>query len=269
MIHGMATHGLGSKSVELFEDMVRSRIKPNVVTFVALLSGCTHAGLVDEGLRYYEKMKSEFGIAPTIEHYGCVVDLLGRAGLIREAVEFINQMPMLANAAVLGSLLNACRVHRNVEIGGFIARLLIKEEPLNGALYMSLLSLYGEAYRWDDVKKVKEEMKKVGCRKSPGCSLIEVNGVCYEFISGDESYRAISELCLRLALLGTAIEEECNGIFLRCFEPLIRWCYSSSISATEFLNKRVLTSDFTYYFCCTLLFDSNKPIEVIVTVCFS
>ncbi|KAK9157378.1 hypothetical protein Scep_003952 [Stephania cephalantha] len=213
MIHGMSTHGLGYKSVELFEDMVRLGIKPNVVTFVALLSGCTHAGLVDKGLRYYEKMKSEFGIAPTIEHYGCVVDLLGRAGLIREAVEFINQMPMQANAAVLGSLLNACRVHRNVEIGEFIVRLLIKEEPLNGALYMSLLSLYGEACRWDDVKKVKGEMKKVGCRKIPGCSLIEVNGVCYEFISGDKSYQAISELCLRLALLGTAIEEECNERF--------------------------------------------------------
>ncbi|OVA13583.1 Pentatricopeptide repeat [Macleaya cordata] len=208
MISGMAIHGFGERSMELFEDMVRSGVKPNVVTFVGLLSGCTHAGLVKEGLMYFERMKSEFGIEPTVEHCGCVVDFLGRGGLIDQAVEFMKEMTMEANAAMWGALLNACKVHKNIKVAELAAKWLVREEPWNGAIYMSLLSLYGEVGRWDDVEKVKREMKEVGCRKSPGCSLIEVNGVCYEFVVGDKSYPPALQVCLKMEELIREVKEK-------------------------------------------------------------
>ncbi|XP_010259704.1 PREDICTED: pentatricopeptide repeat-containing protein At5g66520-like [Nelumbo nucifera] len=207
MISGMAMHGFGQTSIELFEDMVSSGIKPNAVTFVALLSGCTHAGLVDEGLRYFQRMTAEFGIEPTIEHFGCVVDLLGRAGLIGQAIQFIRDMPVEANAAIWGALLNACKVHKNVDVGELAARWLINEEPWNGVIYLSLLSLYREAERWDDVENVKREMKEVGCKKSPGCSLIEVNGDCHEFVAGDKSHPCVLQVCLNLSQLVMEVKE--------------------------------------------------------------
>ncbi|RZC72317.1 hypothetical protein C5167_035454 [Papaver somniferum] len=122
MISGMAMHGFGERSVKLFENMVELGVKPNAITFVGLLSGCTHAGFVKEGLMYFKRMKPEFGIEPTIEHFGCVVDFLSRAGLIAQAVEFVNNMPLKTNAAIWGALLNACRVHKNVEVGELAAR---------------------------------------------------------------------------------------------------------------------------------------------------
>ncbi|KAL5726453.1 hypothetical protein ACHQM5_009495 [Ranunculus cassubicifolius] len=206
MISGMALHGHGKRSIDLFEDMSRVGIKPNVVTFVALLSGCAHAGLVDDGLRYFERMKSEFKIEPTIEHFGCVIDFLGRAGRINQAVKVIHDMPMEANAAIWGALFNACRIYRNVEIGQVAAKWLIREEPWNKAIYMTLLSLYRETGRWEDVKGVQREMNEVGCRKIPGCSLIEVNGVCNEFVVGDKSDPCAYDLCTNLGELVTEME---------------------------------------------------------------
>ncbi|RZC56005.1 hypothetical protein C5167_014868 [Papaver somniferum] len=198
MISGMAMHGFGERSVDLFENMVESGVKPNTITFVGLLSGCTHTGLVKEGLMYFERMETEFGIEPTVEHFGCVVDLLSRAGLIAQAVKFMNNMPLKANAAMWGALLNACRVHKNVEVGELAARWLLREEPRNAAIYMSLLSLYTEAKRWDDVVMVKREMKELGSRKSPGCSLIDVNGTSYEFVAGDKSFPPALQISLQI-----------------------------------------------------------------------
>lgn len=208
MLSGLAMHGLGEQVIEAFEEMVGSGVKPNVVTFVALLSGCSHSGLVNEGLSYFDRMESDFGVEPTVEHFGCVVDLLGRAGLINQAMQFISEMPVEPNAAVWGALLNACRVYKNVEIGELAARWLIKDEPWNGALYMSLLSLYHEAGRWEEVEKVKMKMKGVGCRKGPGCSLIEVDGICCEFVVGDKTHPCAVEMSLNLSKMIEEFKEQ-------------------------------------------------------------
>ncbi|XAR52712.1 hypothetical protein NMG60_11020918 [Bertholletia excelsa] len=202
VLSGLAMHGLGSELIEAFEDMISSGVKPNAVTFVALLSGCGHSGQVNKGLRYFKRMTTEFGIKPTIEHFGCLVDLLGRAGLIEQAVQIIRKMPFEANAAIWGALLNACRIYKNVEVGEVSARWLIRDEPWNRALYLVLLDLYRESGRWVEAEKVKEEMKKIGCRKSPGCSLIEVNGECHEFGVGDKSHPCALEVCADLAKIG-------------------------------------------------------------------
>ncbi|KAK6915690.1 E motif [Dillenia turbinata] len=204
LLSGLAIHGLGEQLIGAFEDMVSSGVRPNSVTFVALLSGCTHSGLVKEGLTYFGRMKREFGVEPKIEHFGCVVDLLGRAGLINEATQIIREMPFEPNAAIWGALLNACRVYKNVEVGEIAAKWLITHESQDGATYMVLLGLYRDAERWGDVEKVKAEIKKFGCSKSPGCSLIEVNGGCHEFVAEDKSQPSALELCKSL---GDAIRE--------------------------------------------------------------
>ncbi|MCL7048229.1 hypothetical protein MKW94_011638, partial [Papaver nudicaule] len=129
----------------MISGMVKLGVKPNAITFFGLLSGCTHAGLVEQGLTYFKRMKSEFGTEPTIEHFGCVVDFLSREGLIAQAVMFMNNMPLKANAAIWDAILNACRVHKNVEVGELAARWLLRDEPWNAAIYISLLSLYTEA----------------------------------------------------------------------------------------------------------------------------
>lgn len=199
MLSGLAMHGLGEQLIGAFREMVGSGIKPNEVTFVALLSGCSHSGLVNEGLDYFNRIEKDFGVEPTIEHFGCMVDLLGRAGLINQMMRFISDMPFKPNAAIWGAVLNACRVYKNIEIAEHAARWLIKAEPWNGALYITLLSLYHEAGRWGEVEKVKLEMKEVGVTKAPGCSLIEVGGICYEFMVGDRSHPSAVEMCLNLS----------------------------------------------------------------------
>lgn len=198
MLAGLSMHGLGEEVIEAFEDMVSSGVRPNAVTFIALLSGCTHSGLVNAGLKYFDRMKIDFGIEPAIDHFGCVVDLLGRGGMVEEAFEFIQDMPVEANAAIWGALFNACRIYKNVEVGELAARWLIADEPWNGALYMALMGLYNDVGKWDKVAKVKGEMKDIGSRKTPGCSLIEVNGISYEFVVGDQCHPCTLEVCLNL-----------------------------------------------------------------------
>ena len=214
MLSGLAMHGLGEQLIEAFEEMVGSGVKPNIVTFVALLSGCSHSGLVNEGLNYFDRMERDFGVEPTVEHFGCVVDLLGRAGLIDQAMRFISEIPFGPNAAIWGALLNACRVFKNVEIGELAAQWLIKDEPWNGALYITLLSLYRKAGRWEEVERVKMKMKEVGCRKDPGCSLIEVDGICYEFVGGDKSHPSAVEMSFNIGKMMVEFEENSEWIAL-------------------------------------------------------
>lgn len=195
MITGLAMHGQSERAIQLFDEMTQSGTTPNAVTFAALLSACSHGGLVGDGLRYFRRMEADFGIKPTVQHVGCVVDLLGRAGLIDVAMAFMDRYRVKANAAMWGALLTACRRHKNVEVGVMAGEMLLREEPWNGGVYMTLLSLYGEAGRWGDVERLKKEMQEAGCRKNPGCSMIEVNGTCHEFVSGDSSCPLAWEVC--------------------------------------------------------------------------
>ncbi|KAF3774467.1 Pentatricopeptide repeat-containing protein [Nymphaea thermarum] len=211
LISGLASHGFGRTAIQLFEEMKRSGVAPNDLTLVAVLSACTHAGLVQEGLSIFERIRSEFCIQPKIEHYGCMVDLLGRAGLIMEALSLIESMPMEPNAAVWGALFSACRIHGHAKLGGQVASQLLRDEPQNGALYMALMNLYNETGKVDDAEKVKRDMKKSACKKNPGCSVIEVNGACTEFIVGDESHPQALQVCSNLSRLA---EEICKATVL-------------------------------------------------------
>nr|CAD1831260.1 unnamed protein product [Ananas comosus var. bracteatus] len=166
MIVGYGKHGLGDEVIQLFNLMLRE-VKPDRVTFMAVLSGCSHGGLVDEGLSIFDYMIKEKGLKPEIGHYGCVVDLLGRAGRIEKALDFIKNMPFEPTAAMWGSLLGACRVHINIPAGEFVAKRLLDIEPENAGNYVILSNIYASASRWQDVVDVRKLMMEKAIIKEP------------------------------------------------------------------------------------------------------
>nr|DAD19840.1 TPA_asm: hypothetical protein HUJ06_021303 [Nelumbo nucifera] len=209
MMSGFAMHGCGEKALELFLEMERRGIKPNDITFIGVLHACSHAGLVAEGQRLFGRMVHEFGLNPKVEHYGCMVDLLGRAGLLDKAHEMINSMPIRPNAIVWGALLAACKIHKNTTLGELAARQLLELEPLNCGYNVLLSNIYASAKRWNDVAEVRRTMKETGIKKAPGLSSIEVNGVVHEFIMGDrthpktqEIYEMLGEMMKKLKHIG-------------------------------------------------------------------
>ncbi|XP_058109854.1 pentatricopeptide repeat-containing protein At1g11290, chloroplastic [Magnolia sinica] len=188
MIDGYGTHGFGEATVELFEEMQRSPIKPNDVTFLSVLSACSHSGLVDEGRRYFASMKRDYGIEPAMDHYGCMVDLLGRAGRLNEAWDFIQKMPIEPGISVFGAMLGACKIHQNVELGEKAAMRLFELEPQDGGYHVLLANIYATASMWDDVAKVRTMMGKKGLKKNPGFSFIELKNEVHTFYSGSTTH---------------------------------------------------------------------------------
>lgn len=177
MISALARNGRAASALQLFDAMTASGLRPNHVTFVAVLTACAMQKLVDQGLRWFESMSTEFGVVPLMEHYGCVVDLLGRAGFLKEAMEFIRRMPFEADASVWGALLGACKVHENVQLGDGVGKQLIELQPWPAGLYMVLRNIYAGAGRWDDAAGMKKALQNSGIKKPTGYSWI-VSGDC-------------------------------------------------------------------------------------------
>lgn len=188
IIRGLAAHGLGREALDMFSRMERARIKPNDITFVAILSACSHVGFVREGQCFFRMMEARFGILPKVEHYGCMVDLLGRSGFLEEAEELVKKMPLKANAAIWGSLLAASRVHGDVVLAEKSLHHLIMLEPHNSGNYILLSNMYASQGRWDESGIVRKVMKDAGVRKVPGASSIEISKRFYEFTSGEKSH---------------------------------------------------------------------------------
>ncbi|CAN1842584.1 Pentatricopeptide repeat-containing protein At5g66520 [Linum perenne] len=185
MISAFALHGHVQEAFDMFEEMKSEGIQPNQVTFIGLLSACAHSGMVEKGRECFRTMRSKFMIEPRVHHYACMVDILSRAGLVDEANELIRGMPMAPDVYVWGALLGGCQMQGNLELGEEVAKRLISLEPRNHAFYMTLRDIYRRAGKFDDVKRVRALMKENGVRKEvPGCSMIEVEGVVYEFSAG-------------------------------------------------------------------------------------
>lgn len=189
IIAGYALHGQAHEALKLFEKMQQSGTNPNHVTFVAVLCACCHAGLVNEGQRYFDDMTKHYHIAPVMEHYGCIVDLLGRAGCLTEAEDFINQMPIKPDVTVWGCLLGACSFHNNIEVGERVAERFFELDPNNSAPYVVLSNLYATAGRWGDIEKIRRLMKGKKVKKKPGCSWIEINKRVHSFLIGDKPHK--------------------------------------------------------------------------------
>ncbi|KAL5975235.1 hypothetical protein ACLOJK_031914 [Asimina triloba] len=233
MIGGLAIHGHGKAALDLFEQMQRiDDVRPDSVTLMVVLSACAHSGMVHEGYYYLNSVSSVYGITPRIEHYGCMVDLLGRAGLVEDAIDFIEKMPVKPNPIILGSLLAACRVHHNMELGERVAKKTLEIAPNDDGAHILLSNIYAEDGRWDDVRKVRALMGDREIEKSPGCSSIEVNSVVHEFFVGDvpdhqndqmiQIYLVLDGLTLQLK---EAIEEKMtDGLSSRpAYEHLKTW----------------------------------------------
>lgn len=202
LIVGYAQLGHGEQALELFTRMISLGIKPNHVTFVGVLTACSRVGLVDEGCHYYEIMESEYGIAPTREHCSCIIDLLARAGKLKEAERFMDQMPFEPDIIMWKSLLSACRSYKNVEIAKKAAGGILNIDPYNTAAYVLSCNTLAHVGHWDDVAALRRSMKGIGVRKSPGKSWIEVNGEVKVFIAEDISHPQTDDIYGTLDILG-------------------------------------------------------------------
>ncbi|KAL4202386.1 hypothetical protein AMTRI_Chr02g263480 [Amborella trichopoda] len=198
MIVGLAIHGFTDGALRVFEDMLKENITPNAITFIGVLSACSHGGLVSEGRRYFALMSDDYQIEPNLKHYGCMVDVLGRAGYLEEAQEVIRQMPIKPDQVVWATLLAACRLHNNLEIGEYMAKGLMELSPSEPSGYVLLSNIYAAAKRWEDVIKVRKMMRERGVKKVPGCTSIELNGEVYEFVAGDYSHPLSNEIYIKL-----------------------------------------------------------------------
>ncbi|PKI76123.1 hypothetical protein CRG98_003484 [Punica granatum] len=208
MIGGVAIHGRAEDAIELLVEMQREKLEPNGITFVGVLTACAHSGLVDEGLKILSSMERVYGVKPGVEHYGCIVDLLGRSGRLEEAEEVIRSMPMEPNKAVLGALLAACRIHGNVEFGERLGKVLLELDQGNGGRYALLSNIYAKAGKRDQVMEVRKLMKERGVKTDTGCSVLELGGEVHEFKMGDCSHPQSKEIYLFLETMIERLKTE-------------------------------------------------------------
>ncbi|KAI5679658.1 hypothetical protein M9H77_00885 [Catharanthus roseus] len=187
MITTYAQHGEAQEALDVFEEMIKTGIEPNYISFVGVLSACSHVGLLEEGFRYFEQMSS-IGIEPGTEDYACLVSLLGRSGKLKEAREFIEKMPRQPSSIVWRSLLSACRLTGNVEMAEHAAKMAIAIEPNDSGSYTLLSNIFASKGMWIDVKKLREKMDNSGVVKEAGCSWIEMNNKVHAFVARDESH---------------------------------------------------------------------------------
>ncbi|RWR83535.1 pentatricopeptide repeat-containing-like protein [Cinnamomum micranthum f. kanehirae] len=207
MLGVFAQHGLGKEAIRIFDEMVVGGMKPNAITFVSLLMACSHAGLVEEGLDYFNSMKKMYRIEPQQEHYSCVIDLLGRAGRIEEAEEFVNKMPFEPNAFGWCSLLGACRTHGDKERGEVAAEKLMELEPDNSGTHVLLSNIYASAGQWEDVKSVRKMMRDKNVKKLPGYSWVDVGNKTHVFGAEDWSHPQKREIYEKLEKISNEIRE--------------------------------------------------------------
>lgn len=209
LISGLAVHGDATHALGLFSRMVHEGFIPDDITFVGILSACTQTGLVDLGRMYFNSMIQDYKISPKVHHYGCMIDLLGRAGLFDEAEVLLGTMPMEPDGAIWGSLLAACKLHNKVEMAEKVANHLFELEPNNPGPYVLLSNIYATASRWDDVARIRTRLNDLGMKKVPGCTSIEIDSIVHEFLVGDKLhpqskaiYEMVDEVDKLLALNG-------------------------------------------------------------------
>lgn len=194
MIIGLANHGLGHDALSLFSEMISQGLQPNEITFIGVLIACTHVGLVNDGKKYFSSMSDVHGVVPRMEHYGCMVDLLGRAGHVEEAMELIRSMTFKPDPIIWRTLLGACRIHKNVEIAEEAMAKLKVLDPLADGHYVLLSNIYAQANSWEGVAEMRKTIRRENIQRVPGRSSIEWENTVHEFVSGDRSHPRIEEI---------------------------------------------------------------------------
>ncbi|XP_026389171.1 pentatricopeptide repeat-containing protein At5g16860-like [Papaver somniferum] len=209
LMTGYGMHGRGEDALEYFDGMLKAGFVPEGLTFVVVLYACSHSGMVDQAINYFNNMTKDFGVIPQVEHYACMVDVLGRAGRLNEAVELINRMPVEPSQIVWVALLSACKTHTNVELGELASKKLLEMDSENDGSYTLLSNIYADAGCWNDVARIRSLMKKSGIRKRPGYSYVQGKKGNTTFFVGDRShpqseqiYKVLADLILRIKELG-------------------------------------------------------------------
>ncbi|KAJ0054249.1 hypothetical protein Pint_00236 [Pistacia integerrima] len=202
MINGLAIHGLGELAFDMLMEMERLLIEPDDITFIGVLNACGHAGLVKEGILCFELMRRIHKMEPKLQHYGCMVDILGRAGHIEEARKLIEDMPIEPNDVIWRTLLSACQNHENLTVGEPVAKHLMGMDSSNSSSYVLLSNMFAGLGMWNDVRRVRTTMKERNLKKIPGCSWIELEGAVHEFFAQDKSHLPVTEICSMLIMCG-------------------------------------------------------------------
>ncbi|XP_068655104.1 pentatricopeptide repeat-containing protein At4g21065 [Aristolochia californica] len=208
LIVGLAVNGFGKEALELFGELEKEKLQPSEITFVGVLYACSHCGMLNEGFEYFKRMDKEYGIVPKIEHYGCMVDLLGRAGLVQDAHDFIRKMPLQPNAVVWRTLLGACTMHGHLSLGEIVRARLAQLEPQHSGDYVLMSNLYASERRWTDVQKIRKTMLKERVKKFPGQSLVEIGNCMHEFIRGDKTHPRSGEIYEKLEEIWRMLKPE-------------------------------------------------------------
>ncbi|CAN8247134.1 unnamed protein product [Cochlearia groenlandica] len=207
MISGYAQHGQAMKALDVFKEMKKSMVKMDSVTFIGVFTACTHAGLVEEGEKYFDIMVKESKITPTKEHHSCMVDLYSRAGLLEKAMKVIENMPHQAGSTIWRTILAACRVHKKTELGKLAAEKIIGMKPEDSAAYVLLSNMYAESGDWQERAKVRKLMNERKVKKEAGYSWIEVKNKTHAFLAGDRFHPLRDQIYMKLEDLSTRLKE--------------------------------------------------------------
>lgn len=220
MIMGFSHHGLPNEALKLFESMRESNFQPNSVTFLGILSACSHAGLVDRGWKLYNAMSDYYGISPCLEHYICIINLLGRAGKVKEAEDFVLRLPFEKGLAIWGALLGVCGFgEKNADIANRAVEQVLKLDSFNAPAYVALCNIYAATGRHVEERILRREMGVKGVRKVPGCSWILLKGRVHVFFSGDRSHPQSNEIFS--VLVGVSEYHSEGGEEIRCGEIVL------------------------------------------------
>ncbi|KAJ7945191.1 Pentatricopeptide repeat-containing protein [Quillaja saponaria] len=206
LINGLAVHGLGREALRAFYDLRKSGFQPDYITLTGVLVACSHSGLVEDGWRIFESMRNEYNMEPLLEHYGCMVDLLGRAGRLHEAFEFVGKMPTKPNAIVWRTLLGACVNHNHLELAERAEERIYELDPHHDGDYVLLSNAYGGVGKWVEKTRVRNSMREKRIPKKPGYSLINIDQVIHEFVSGDNSHPQWEEIRKFLASVMSSVK---------------------------------------------------------------
>lgn len=223
IIVGLAANGRGDLALEFFKRMQEEGFEPDGVSFTGALTACSHAGLVDEGLGYFNTMKRVHKIRPRIEHFGCLVDLYSRAGRLEDALEVIENMPMRPNEVVLGSLLAACRTNEDLSLAKRLTKYLVDIDPDSDSNYVLLANIYAASGNWDGANRIRMKMKTQGVKKKPGFSCVEIGGFNHEFVASDKSHPDADHIYDMLDLLSLEMRNsnEGRGAMLFCSDEIV------------------------------------------------
>ncbi|XP_027935156.1 pentatricopeptide repeat-containing protein At5g04780, mitochondrial [Vigna unguiculata] len=198
MISGFARHAYAPEAMVLFEKMQQRGFFPDEVTYVSVLNACSHMGLYEEGQKYFDLMVRQHKLSPSVLHYSCMVDILGRAGLVHKAYELIERMPFYATSSMWGSLLASCRVYGNIELAEIAAKHLFEMEPNNAGNHILLANVYAANKKWDEVARARKLLRENDLKKERGTSWIEIRNKIHSFTVGERNHPQMDEIYAKL-----------------------------------------------------------------------